>query len=453
MIAPSTPFLHKKIVFFVLLSVLATTVFSWFRVNSYCIILLVACRLFYDGKPLAAIRSAFGNPLFKAYFAFFLVETAGLVHTHNMNEGLDLVSKDSTLVAIAFVICAGEFAGEVEYRRMANAYVMIVVLASVYCLAYAFREYTLGGDRSVFFYHSLTRPISQNAVFYSVFVLFGLFFLLFPADGFYGSGSTSRSGKGIRLFLVIFFVLMIVLLNSKLMLVITLSAVLYFFARKSSLRTNKLAVIVAALIVVLGFAVFMLTDNPVRKRYQELTYSNLEMIKNERFTPDLYFNALQLRLLEWRFAVEILDENRAWVFGVSPGDSQGLLDKKYIATHMYIGNPGEGPHRKVRGFIGYNFHNQFLETFVRDGLPGLLALLAIFVLLARLVRENRSPGAFVILLTLVLFFIPEAPLTMQHGIFLFCFFPLLAPYSRKNTELPRKLNFSEIVPGNEYADQ
>lgn len=434
MISPTSSFLHKKIVFLILVSVLVTTVFSWFRVNSYCIILLGACRLFYDGKPLAAIRTAFANRLFQAYFVFFLVEMAGLLHTHNMNRGLDLIAKDSTLVAIAFVICGGPFAGEAEYRKLADVYILIIFLASVYCLAMALLYYSAGGDSSVFFYHSLTRPISQNAVFYAVFVLFGLFFLLFPGDGFSPGIFPSAMTKGIRVFLVTFFVLMIVLLNSKLMLVIMLLVLVYFFVRKFSFRKNKLVIIMAAFAVVLAIAVFMLTDNPVRKRYQELTYANLEMIKKEKFSPDLYFNALQLRLLEWRFALEILNENRAWMFGVSPGDSQDLLDNKYISAHMYIGNPADGPHRKVRGFIGYNFHNQFLETLVRDGLLGLSVLLAIFGLLAGDVMKNRSPEAFFILLTLILFFIPEAPLTMQHGVFLFCFFPLLAPFGSKNAE-------------------
>jgi hypothetical protein len=31
-------------------------------------------------------------------------------------------------------------------------------------------------------------------------------------------------------------------------------------------------------------------------------------------------------------------------------------------------------------------------------------------------------------LIVAVFFVPEAPLTMQHGVFLFCFFPLMAAY-------------------------
>jgi O-antigen ligase len=102
---------------------------------------------------------------------------------------------------------------------------------------------------------------------------------------------------------------------------------------------------------------------------------------------------------------------------------------------MYIGDPGQGPNRHIRGYLGYNFHNQYVETLVRDGIIGLVALLTIFVLLFRqLVLKWRTRQATYGILTLVIFFIPEAPLTLQHGIFLFCFFPLILFYSRKNVE-------------------
>jgi hypothetical protein len=63
---------------------------------------------------------------------------------------------------------------------------------------------------------------------------------------------------------------------------------------------------------------------------------------------------------------------------------------------------------------------------------GLLALLTIFGLLWGIVWRWKTPVAFFTVATLVLFFIPEAPLTMQDGIFLFSFFPLILLHSPKN---------------------
>jgi O-antigen ligase len=413
--------------------VLASTVFSWFNLNSYCIILFVACAL-WEYKFVPFVRAVFSNPLYLAYFLYFLIEAAGLLHTHNMKAGVNILSKDATLVAIASVLCTGTFAGKREYGQLMTAYCGILVLSCCYCLVVAARTYLLYKDSSVFFYHPLTAPISQNAVFFSVYVLFGLQFLLFVPGGEIPFGISRSAWKAVKISGIVFFIVMIVLLSSKLFLVLALVMLVAALLQKVSFRKNRRIVVLSGVATVLLIGLLVLTDNPVKARYQEIAGGDLDMIKTEQFNPGTAFNGLQLRLLEYHFAYKILNEQHAWLFGVSPGDSQDLLDRKYIDANMYIGNPADGPHRKIRGFIGYNFHNQFVETLVRLGWIGLLALLVIFGLLIGLVVKYRTPEAFFTVLTLVLFFIPEAPLTLQQGIFLFCFFPLLLPYTRKLPE-------------------
>jgi O-antigen ligase len=74
-----------------------------------------------------------------------------------------------------------------------------------------------------------------------------------------------------------------------------------------------------------------------------------------------------------RFTAEIVQEQKAWLKGVSPGDAQLMLDQKYITTHMYTGEVG----RPDRGYIGFNTHNQFLESLLQNGIPGLLCFVVI----------------------------------------------------------------------------
>jgi O-antigen ligase len=421
--------LAKKPVFVLVVAVLFTTIFSFFRLNSYCLILLLACRLFADG-PWTALKTAFNNKYFLAYFAFCLIETAGLLHTHNPETGANAVAKDATLTVIAFTFCAGPFASESEYRRLITIYSLLVFSASFYCLAMAFRLYLLQKDPSVFFYHPLTVPISQNAVFYSVYVLFALQFLLFSKGALQINFLSAKTRKWCRVFLILFFLLMIALLSSKLILVIALLTLISFFFHYS--WKNKRALVLSGsvgLCLVIGLTV---TDNPIRRRFTKMVEGDAITFQGD-LNPGTNFNALQLRVLEWRFAIDILHQRHAWLFGVSPGDSQDLLDGKYIAANMYIGNPADGPHRKIRGFIGYNFHNQFIETLVRSGIIGLVSLLVIFFLLAGVAWQWKTKEAFFTVMTLVAFFIPQSPLTMQHGVFLFCFFPLLLLYSPKSS--------------------
>jgi O-antigen ligase len=431
-------FLNKNINFLALLAVLFTTLFGWFNPNSWCIILLVACRLL-DGNPVTNIKTAFANRIFCAYFLLFLIGAAGFLYTHDVVTQGKAVSKECTLVAIAFVFCAGKFADPQSYRKLITAYSLLLLASSVYCLVVACGYYVKLKDTNYFFYHILTAPISQNAVFYSVYMLFGIVLLLSP----YGEpviGRLSRRGRKIlRYSLLIFFLGMMVLLSSRLMLVILVLILAGNFSRRYSFRKNRAAYLIAGSLLLAAVGFLTLRNNFVRWRFEELAAGDMRYIHRDEFSPDTRLGSRDSRLVQWRFAVEILDSRRAWLFGVSPGESQELLDQKYIAAHMNIGNPAEGPHRHNRGYLGFNFHDQFVETLVRSGLVGLAVLVTVFVALFAAVSSSGIREAWVVLLTLTAFFIPEAPLTLQYGVFLFCFFPLLV-LNRPDPQKPAARN-------------
>jgi O-antigen ligase len=418
----------QRFYLFLTYAVLTTIIFGWLRLNSLFMLLLAGYKL-WDNRPLKAVKAALSNKYVWAYLAFFLIEAAGQLHAHNLKKGADIVAKDATLVAIAFIVCAGRFIDERGYRQLMTGFCFILVAASVTCLVAAAGYYMHDHDIYDFFYHSLTRPLSQNAVFFSVYVLFGALYLLSPGGVLLLGERFAAARRPLQLCLIIFFIGMIILLSSKLILVILLIIVAAALQEHYSLRRNPRVIMAFSLagLVLVGLLVF--TGNPVKARFQEMMTTDLDKIRTERFTPGDAFNYLQLRVLEWHFAGEVLNEHHAWLFGVSPGDSQDLLDRKYVDANMYIGDSTQGPARHVRGFLGYNYHNQYIETLVRDGIVGLLALLTIFWLLWGIVWRWKTRAAFFTVATLVLFFIPESPLTMQDGIILFSFFPLVLLHS------------------------
>src|SRR5579871_485049 len=114
---------QQALLFFSFIAVLFTTLFSWFNINSICIMLLLFSRLL--DKPLAALRAAFRNPIFVAYFLFCVIEAAGYLHTHNFVDQSKTVSKEATLVAIAFVFCAGDSPDAGTFRRLLSWYYLL----------------------------------------------------------------------------------------------------------------------------------------------------------------------------------------------------------------------------------------------------------------------------------------------------------------------------------------
>ncbi len=156
------------------------------------------------------------------------------------------------------------------------------------------------------------------------------------------------------------------------------------------------------------------------RRFNEIKEGDISFIKQKKFSPGDYFNGLQFRLLQWRFVPEILTEEKAWVFGVSPGDAQQKLDEKYISENMYIGET----YRNDRGFLGYNTHNQLLESLLQSGIAGGLTFLFICLSLMKMAWKKKQRLFSFLAILLLLYSLSESVFETQYSLLIFTFFPL-----------------------------
>ncbi|GGA81416.1 O-antigen ligase family protein [Puia dinghuensis] len=433
-----TPFLRNKVYLFLVLAVIGTTLFSWFNLNSLLIMLLIVCRLVDGRRPLHRVRMAFTNKYFLAYLAIFLIEAMGLLYTHDLYTAYKHVESKATLVAIPFLFCSGAFTDRKGYRQFLWGYCLLLAGTGLFCLAVAGYRYGQTGNTDVFFYHPLTEVIGVNAVFFSEYVVIALLLLLSPAAA--PMGGSAKGGAGVddgrtrrvragggggrrekrqartarlRAGLIVFFSGLMILLASKLLLVMLVIIFLFNLGMRARVRLTAWAILGLTVLVVLVTGVLALTRNPVEERYQDMFRNDWQYGGSIHFSSDAVFSGVQLRLLMWRFADEILDEQHAWLIGVSAGDSQRLLDEKYRAANMPFVS------------LGYNFHNQFIEILVRSGILGLCVFLAALGMLVELTRRTGTMEAWFVLLSMVLLAMTESTLEMQHTLFAFCFFPLM----------------------------
>ena len=127
------------------------------------------------------------------------------------------------------------------------------------------------------------------------------------------------------------------LLSSKLVIIFYIVYLVFYFIQLF-LTKNKLNRSVLAgsfLLCIVAISLLFTTRNPISSRFYDIVKGNINIVKQESFTEDDYFNGLQFRLLQWRFVGEILTENKRWWLGVSPGDAQTYLNKKiFIQTHV-----------------------------------------------------------------------------------------------------------------------
>jgi O-antigen ligase len=265
--------------------------------------------------------------------------------------------------------------------------------------------------------------MGQNAVFFSVYMIFGLLFLL--SHPLQLGPRLTGVRKPLQILLILFFIAIIVLLSSKLLLIVLLLLLASLTLQRFIAGRKYLAIAISAAALLGAVLWLMLTENPIKKRYEDLEKGDLSLIKANKFTTTTEFNGAQLRLLQWRYANEIMRENHAWLFGVSPGDSQDLLNEKYKKADMDTGIPGT----RQKGFLDYNFHNQYIETTVRSGFLGLAVLLTICWLFMLMANRQKTLESFFIVLTIILILSVESFLTLQDGIFAFTFIPLMQQYS------------------------
>ena len=384
-----------RLYLYLLLAVVATTLLSWFLINSLLILLLTGYCLYNGG--VAAVRKAFSYPPFLAFFFIFLLEVSGFLHTHDTGMLWMHVEKKATLVAIPFVLSTGLLTGK-DFPWFMWSYCLLLAVLSCLCLGAAVVQFGHNGEGEVFFYHSLTGILEVNAVYFSAYVLMALLFLL--------SGQAPAE-KG-RVVLIIFFSGMMVLLASKLLLVMLVVIFFVYFRRSRGL---------VALVAVLSVGI-VFTDNPVVRRYKDI-------LPEERGV----LNGVSLRSFIWRNAVNILDERHAWVFGVSAGDGQDMLNERYLDAGMSM------------GFLDYNFHSEYIEVLVTGGIVGEIVLLTAFgvlILWGPLSMERCFAGAVILGLAGT-----ESILEMQHSVFLAGFFMML-PWGAKNAGIMRDLHYSKI---------
>ena len=348
-------------------------------------------------------------------FLYFIVQGLALLYTHNTKQGIFIEQVNLGLIAIPIAVFYSQLVRGNNYGMLMKWYILILFTASVIALGHAWQLYVHTGNTSYFFYHPLVYIYSGHAIQYSILVFIGILFLI--EENVRHDNIKNRKWV---LFLLVYFSVFLFLLTSKMVIAVFLIYIIYLiictneFFRKRSYQIGALAAILVALIIIFT------TNSPLRKRISEEMQSNISFIEQNEFSPADYFNGIEFRLISWRFAYEILNENHAWLFGVSPGDAQDMLNKKYRKLNMFTG----GLPDNLKGYLDYHTHNQFLQALLETGIPGLAAFILICAGMIQLAKKSGNRSMIVLTILLLCYCFADAVLRTQYGIILFIFFPL-----------------------------
>jgi O-antigen ligase len=418
----SSPILQKKhLDSFLLLGYtlfFISLVFAIRPLNSIAIAFLVLTGILFR----AVIREERPVPNTKLFwiscFLFYLLYILSLLYTSNQAETLrQLQLKSSLLFVPLFLVLHRPLCKQLTLYN--NVYIICLFVAIVFCLVYAaFNTIFRNAQGSVWFYHALVSPFKQHAVLFSVLIFFALTSIV---DRFARQEYLLNFAfHGIVLTLFIGFLF---LLSSKLIITGFILYLLVFMIRV--IRNRRLITFSISVLIIAVIGIFT-TSNPISNRFREIIEGDMSLISQPRFNQGTYFNGLQFRLLQWKNVGELLQENDALLFGLSPGNAQEKLNAKYLSKDMYSGTLERGE----RGFLGYNTHNQFLESTLHLGLSGLAVFLAMISGLVLLCIRARSLQLTFAVGMLIAFCFTESVLETQYGLVIFTFFPIFFYYSR-----------------------
>lgn len=290
--------------------------------------------------------------------------------------------------------------GRAAYGRAATAGLLTgLTLCGMVMLVAAAVRFIHSGTLSEFTYHRLAMPFHTGAVYFSCYLLFALF----------TAGEAPFSTR-IRTAIILFLLLLLLLSASKLFIGLGLPLLAIHYGRNAfRLRGQQKLTLAAGLLILTLFSI------PFLQRAKRIMHPDFSLVGRENLRGIPEPDGLTLRLVFWRFGMEILREQDGWLTGTGMLRSQQLLDKKITDDGLYTGVPGTSD----TGYLGYNFHDQYLETLVRNGVPGLLLLLAILLIFAiQPQRRLFAPKLFIG--ALAGFFLTESVLQRQAGLVFFC---------------------------------
>lgn len=391
--------------------------FSLYFVSSITIGLIIIAGLINNWlETKTFFNPRLKNPFLYGCLSLFIAYFIALLYSHPNHEGWSDIQVKTALIFSPLAICSTSFINSTTKKKLSVNLIFVVIIASLYCTGTAIGRYFQSGDSSFFFYHTLVHPVNGHAIYFSVLVFIALLFsieLLLK--------SIFILSKAFHLACIVFLSFFLFLLSSKLVIAFYFLYLIACFISLIKKKPSHSKLIITSLILFIAASLISLTtSNPVSRRFVDITEGNLQVLNMEKFNPGMYFNGVQFRLLEWRFTSEILNENHGWITGVGPANAQDLLNKKYASLDMYIGEPSRGDH----GFLGYNTHNQFLETILKTGVFGLLALLFTCFTLIKMARQKKKRLISFIIALLITWLFTESVLERQYGIIIFTFFPL-----------------------------
>ncbi len=343
-----------------------------------------------------------------SFFVVVLYYVAGLLWTENLSASLFELEKKSMMLLFPLLIftTSQHVFDKTLLRDILFAFLLGLVMITVYDLVVAWGNYQETGHRAMLYYSRLAG--NHHPAYLSLYVLFAL-----GAIGWFFTGGIPHLRRWHYVVLIpvaLWLLLFVFLLSARSGFISLMLLIAMLLARMVSgwpVRRWLPAVVVLAVILIVIFRVF---SAPLAGRLGALSHLRMSEEEYSRMENP---SGVVIRMISWRIAMEQIRE--APLLGIGTGD---YTDDTRARIQM------KGLETFFGGFK--NAHNQYLQTAVTLGIPGLIALLLWLLVPLLLPKKNKVPWLHYVFVVLVAFnLFTESMLEAQAGVLFIVFFHTL----------------------------
>ena len=342
--------------------------------------------------------------LFGLSTVFYFLFIVGLLYTEQLDKGFfDLQVKLAFLVfPIIFFLSGSTLLVENRYRKVLAAFVAGAYASTLLCIGHAaYISLTTYFTFDHFIYAELSFLLHPS--YYAMYLNLAIVICMLYLEKNWKM--ISKLQKVIVASLILYLAIFILFVNSKAGIIITFITFLIILIRLIVVK-RRIVLGSVILIVLIISAAFVWTSVPyVKSRFQGFLISVSSYDKNMTNSID----GTSERILIWKNACIVALEQLP--FGAGTGDVNDVLKECYEKNSF-----AEGAKR------AFNAHNQYLQTTIAIGIPGLLSLLLILAILFRMGIQKNQDLIFYFALIVTLNFMVESMLETQAGTVFTAFF-------------------------------
>ncbi len=345
-----------------------------------------------------------------SFSLLFLLYAFSLVYSDNLRMGaLELQTELSLLVfpVIFATIDREAFAGE-KAGHIFLAFFAGCLLSSLVLLGDASFRYIESLNPNEFIYTKLAA--GKHPSYFSMYISLTIAIVINYILGRWGS--LTYNLRVMLILLLVYLSFIVLLLCSKAgiiaLIIVFLVFIAYSFRRKALTVPGVIISILAVTFTVTAFYLFPPTMGRLGRAIGALHhYENIESDNTESTAE---------RILIWKSAFEACMEK--------PLTGHGIGDVKEDLSVIYQKNQVQQAFR-----LNLNAHNQYLQTFLAIGLPGMLILILSLVLPFILSARRKNVLFAVFLLIIGSNFLFESMLCRQAGVVFYAFFNVFFIYT------------------------